>query len=211
MSQAPSSPRPHRYSLQVTLVSDLREVLGVLEDVHDSIALLDALLSAEQYYGRNEAWWSRWLWFRLPPFEYEGAVWQREASLSLLPHERLTVVSLQMSSPGWLEVAGSLNPLETIRRYLEDREIRRQNRDFRDRIEEERGDAETAYLRLQGESMQNEILRERIEILNQLGVPQVEQARLLNISLLKPLDRLADVVDRGQLALPDDGEDPEDD
>lgn len=211
MSSGGTAPVASSFWLDVGLLRDLRRVAEALEQAHDSLALLDAVMNEEVPYSRRELWSPRLV---RPPFETTWptnarSIWLEEASLALLPSERVHIVRLNISSPGWLEVIGSWNPLETIRKYMQDREERRRNRLFRDRIEEDRGDQQNEALRLENERALNEVLRERVDLLEDLGIPAAERARILNIAVAEPLSQLGELADQGLLRLeaplPDDG------
>jgi hypothetical protein len=88
---------------------------------------------------------------------------------SVLPEFRLTIKRVRIESPGFWEFVGSLNPLQQIRDYLNDRHKRRQDREFRENVE-------STKLRLENELIQrsiwekeNAVLRDRIAVLRDLG------------------------------------------
>ncbi len=56
----------------------------------------------------------------------------------VLPQDRLYLSKIEIASPGWIEVLGALNPLEMIRKYLQDRHTRRQDKDYRETAEAQR-------------------------------------------------------------------------
>lgn len=51
---------------------------------------------------------------------------------TVLPEHRLVIKSIRIESPGFWEVFASLNPLQQIREYLNDRHKRKQDREFRE-------------------------------------------------------------------------------
>lgn len=51
---------------------------------------------------------------------------------AVVPEHRLVVKRVRIESPGLWEFAASLNPLQQIREYLNDRHQRRQDREFRE-------------------------------------------------------------------------------
>ena len=200
----------HRYWVDIESVRDLRHVLGALEDAYDSIAFLDSQLSEEESWYLRTLVRSEWTWPVSPrPDPYSRGIWRTEIRGFRLPEQTLTIASLALDSPGWLTVLGELSPLETIRRYLTDREERRRNRQYRDRLEEERGDLENESLRLENEQSRTRLMRERIEVMDSLGIPKSEQARILNLALIEPLDEVGQLQDRGLLSLYRPSEDDE--
>lgn len=81
---------------------------------------------------------------------------------ALPPNVRLKLERVRIESPGVWEFLGSLNSLQQIREYLNDRHKRRQDREFREDLERER-------LELENEAQRNKVLRERIETMRDLG------------------------------------------
>jgi hypothetical protein len=73
------------------------------------------------------------------------------------PSEHLKLQKAQLASPGVLEFLGSLNPLEFIRKSLDDRHRRRQDRDYREGHENRR-------LYLENLLLENEVMRGRMEL-----------------------------------------------
>lgn len=116
-----------------------------------------------------------------------------EEVASLVPHsERLVLKAAQLSSPGYWDFLGKLNPLEVIRHYLNDRHERRKDRDYRE-------SAEARRLRLENLKLENQVLRERIEIARGLGATERDLAPLLNELVYRPLQALDRHQDRNVL------------
>lgn len=185
-----------RFWLDVDLVSDLREVLDALDSCHASVALFESLTTdLPSRWVVADAWWM-----------YSSSIdprarWIQEARIALLPDERLQVLELNLSSPGWLEVVGAWNPLAFIRDFLSDREERRRNREYRDRIEEEKGEAEVERLRLENERLRTDVFRDRVATLVDLGMPMSEAIRMVNVGLQEPLEEFGTLADRGLVRL----------
>lgn len=111
-------------------------------------------------------------------------------STSLLPEFRLHLQRVRIESPGFWEFLGAINPLQQIREYLKDRHARKQDKDFRN-------DSEADRLRLENELIQrsiwksdNSILRERIEILRELGHSDTEIRQMVWSIAGMPLAKL---------------------
>lgn len=81
---------------------------------------------------------------------------------SVLPELRLFVSKVEIQSPVILEIVGVLNPLETIRRYLNDRDERRKDKEYREAADRRKRD-------LENESLLNKVLAARVQILRDLG------------------------------------------
>ena len=62
-----------------------------------------------------------------------------------------------------------MNPLEVVRKYLNDRHERRKDRDYRERAEERR-------LQLENLQTENEVLEQRIKIAKELGATENDLA-----------------------------------
>jgi hypothetical protein len=100
---------------------------------------------------------------------------------SLVPHsEQLVLSAVKLSSPGFWEFLGKLNPLEVMRQYLNDRHERRKDREYRESAEERR-------LRLENLKLENEVISGRIRIAKELGATDRDLAPLLNELVNKPL------------------------
>jgi hypothetical protein len=115
----------------------------------------------------------------------------QQAVASLVPPtERLILAAVELSSPGAWEFLGNLNPLEVVRKYLNDRHERRKDRDYRERAEERR-------LQLENLRTENEVLEQRIRIAKELGATESDLAPLLNELVIKPLNALGAYQDKG--------------
>jgi len=106
------------------------------------------------------------------------------------PSDRLVIGRVRIESPGFWEFLGSLNPLQQIREYLNDRHKRRQDREFREAAEKERLALENELIRRQIYEKENSVLRERIAILKELGYSNEDIDRLIWTSVGAPLSRL---------------------
>ena len=110
---------------------------------------------------------------------------------SLVPYsEQLILSAVKLTSPGFWEFLGKINPLEVIRQYLNDRHERRKDREYRESAEKRR-------LRLENLKLENEVIRERIQIAKELGATDRDLAPLLNELVNKPLLRLDQYQDKG--------------
>jgi hypothetical protein len=112
----------------------------------------------------------------------------RRPDLVVLPEDRLRVHAVSVQSPGFWEFLGALNPLETIRKYLSDRHERKKDNAYRNTAEAER-------LRLDNEKLKTEVVKERIEILRGLNIPEDRIAVILNLHVATPLSKLDEAQD----------------
>jgi len=72
------------------------------------------------------------------------------------PESILEIKSIKISSPGFFEFLGSINPLEFIRNFLNDRHNRMMDREFLSLEKEKK--------RMEVEILKNQVMRERIEM-----------------------------------------------
>jgi hypothetical protein len=100
-------------------------------------------------------------------------------------------------SPGFWDVVGTLNPLETLRLYLNDRHQRRKDKDFRNEQERRKFDQEERAREAQLEWMEDSAIIRRIEEAKRLGAKDRDIAPLLNELLRRPLRSIARHQDRG--------------
>lgn len=105
----------------------------------------------------------------------------------------LIVGRVRFESPGLLEFLGALNPLEVLRKYINDRHERQKDRSYRD-------EAERRALELQNAILELRYVREAAELerefqSNRVPADQIQQLWLSRIQ--KPLDEVAGYVDRG--------------
>lgn len=116
----------------------------------------------------------------------------------ILPSERLIISKVNIQSPGFWEVLGSLNPLQQIREYIKDRHERKKDQKYRSRQEEEIGELEIQVRK-------DKIINQRIETLRELGYSDVEIRQLVTAMVIQPLNRLGNHQDNGQIEGPDEG------
>lgn len=85
---------------------------------------------------------------------------------------------------------GALNPLEVLRKYINDRHERRKDKEYRETAEKRR-------LALENLSLENKVISDRVKLAKQLGATNRDLAPLLNELVYKPLVALDSVQDRG--------------
>lgn len=104
--------------------------------------------------------------------------------------ERLALAKVELSSPGFWEFLGSLNPLEVLRKYLNDRHERGKDKRYRESAEERR-------LRLENLMLENTVISERIKIAKEIGATDRDLAPLVNALARDPLLALDQYQNRG--------------
>jgi hypothetical protein len=164
----------------------LRDLLAAADDAHSGLIAFDRIVFRRRYPRTpdRELYFQDWI-----PWYPEWS--QREILESwVFLDERLVVRRVQLASPGFWEFLGSLNPLEVIRQYLDDRHRRRQDREFREREEARR-------LGLENDLREIEVVRERLRTAREYGIPDEALAPLLQSLVGQPLGRLGRLQDRG--------------
>jgi len=114
----------------------------------------------------------------------------------VLPSDRLYISKVNIQSPGFWEVLGSLNPLQQIREGLKDHHERKKDNKYRSRQEEELG--ELAII-----EKKEGILNTRIDTLKKLGYSDTEIRQLVTTMVIEPLNKLGRHQDNGQIERPD--------
>lgn len=102
---------------------------------------------------------------------------------SIPPTFRLTVERVQIESPGFWEVMASMNPLQQIREFLNDRHKRRQDREWREAAEKEK-------LAHENEVLRNTVIQGRVTILRDLGFGNEEIGAYVWSEIGPPMSRL---------------------
>ena len=146
------------------------------------------------------------LWFRSPmghrfplemllelgyPFSAFGQVGRVPLRVDALPPSaRLTLERVRIESPGFWEFVASLNPLQQIREYLNDRHRRRQDIEFREAPEKKRLELDNELIQRQIEENDNTNLKQRIAILRDVGYDDDAIRDMIWMSFGNSLSRL---------------------
>jgi hypothetical protein len=119
---------------------------------------------------------------------------QRQTDINkiVLPSDRLSINKVNIQSPGFWEFFGSLNPLQQMREYLNDRHERKKDKKYRSRQEEELGDLTIM-------EKKNNILNQRIETLRGLGFSETEIRQMVMSMVIEPLNRLGEHQNNGEI------------
>ena len=115
----------------------------------------------------------------------------------LLPEDRLIISKINIQSPGFWEVLGSLNPLQQIREYLNDRHNRGKDKRWREQTEKDKAVLENELIQRQIFEAENKTVRERIEIYKELGFSDQEIRQLIWANVGRPLMELGKHQDNG--------------
>jgi DNA-directed RNA polymerase subunit N (RpoN/RPB10) len=102
----------------------------------------------------------------------------------------LRISSVQLQSPGFWEFLGTLNALETFRKYLADRHERRKDRNWREPYEAEKAGLENEQLRTQ-------VVKDQVDLLTKVGVPRHLIRRVVLTHVTRPLSTIDRFQDSG--------------
>ena len=169
----------------------ITEISAFLSDLENAYLAL---------YAIHHLWLPERMWHRFPleflmapgsPFSGFGQMGRIQLGVDALPpNARLTLESVRIESPGVWEFLASLNPLQQIREYLNDRHRRRQDMEFREDPERKRLELDNELVQRQVEKMDIANFREKIEILRELGYSDDEIRRMIWMNFGVPLARL---------------------
>lgn len=116
---------------------------------------------------------------------YQGMSYVR--MLGLTNARALGINRVELNSPGFWEIIGSLNPLAQVRGYLADRHERNKDRDYRNDAEKRQLNAEARLKELEVQRAEVAVAREKYELAAQ--IVGVDDARKLAITGLDDLWR----------------------
>jgi hypothetical protein len=102
----------------------------------------------------------------------------------------LRISSVQLQSPGFWEFLGTLNALETLRKYVADRHERRKDRNWREPYEVEKAGLEIEHLR-------NQDIKDKVDLLTKVGVPRSLIRRIVVAHVTQPLATMDRFQDSG--------------
>jgi hypothetical protein len=194
----------------VTYVHEFTEILWHIDRAYNAVYFFFDLVSdVEDAHRLWRRYWPGPDWPAVLPFFALPVRGQRKAVLSLPaladirdiakdvagyvePGDRLSLIACQIGSPGFLEFIGKLNPLEVIRQWVQDRHERRKDREYREHAENEK-------LHLGNQLLRNQVLKERIEMLRELGVPRTAIKQVINKLLVEPFVPVQKHLDSGEV------------
>jgi hypothetical protein len=174
--------------------SEIQDLLQALEVAYQAVSRVE--VAAENILGMFE-WAERYG----PPFRYWLPAGVSQPSLSdAYPSDPLVVARVELSSPGFWELLGSLSPLEVLRKYLNDRHEHRKDNDYRSPAERRRLDLENERLAIENTMSAIKVVDRLYEMERRHG-PELyaSQAwrRTMRAELREPLEQLTDFDRRG--------------
>ena len=113
------------------------------------------------------------------------------------PSARLSLERVQIESPGIWEFAASLNPLEQIRKFLNDRHERRKDKEYREEIEKERLKRDNELIQAQIVKQYIANLHYMIEIMGEAGIDDDVLQQIIWAQVGNPMSRLGVHQDTG--------------
>jgi hypothetical protein len=183
--------------IQVTTAGSVRQAIGTLcaiEEAYLQIYAANILLERlnDTYFRMTKI---------MPPKVLIGIgySWPLDAGFSfsaeeirrrlLLAEDHLLISRIEISSPGFWEFLGALNPLEQFRKYLNDRHERKKDKEYRNK-------AEATKLRHENELLAVEVFSDRAQALKQVGFSDDDIRRIL-LPAAHALNNVAELQDDG--------------
>jgi hypothetical protein len=170
-------------------VEDARDILLSFEQAYNSISRFDSFVAAVQQIDQYIPLPRQNKLVSLFGYEllgYPGSQYFIDPFFDAVP---LELSAVQLASPGFWEFVGALSPLETIRDYVNDRHERIKDKEWRDDILHRKAEHENTIL-------ENQAVRERIDILRSLGYTDDEIRSLTSQQIVLPLRGLGKLQDR---------------
>jgi len=159
-------------------VKEIAEFLTSLEEAYNNLYVFDFYVSNREDLFRKPSYY--------PPREYSVPFEQIRGLV--LPEDELRLDSVVIESPGLWEFLGALNPIETIRKYLNDRHERKKDAEFRNEHERKKGELEI-------EKLKTQVFKDRVEALKEAGFGKEEIRRMIVEHGANPLQSLDEFQD----------------
>jgi hypothetical protein len=168
----------------------IRDLVAAVHDTHSGYVAFDRIVSDLEREYRDFPFPRRYVALGAPARWYPWFDPFGVADSFVFADERVIVARVELSSPGFWDFLGSLSPLEVIRKYLDDRHRRRQDRAYRE-------GEEKRQLGLENDLREIEVIRRRLELARENGVPESTLQPLLQQLVGRPLEALGTLQDRG--------------
>ena len=148
-------------------ITEIRAYLEVVEDAYNNLYALDIIIDRAREISNDAGNASGYGKRKKPNFRSLKPL--KGVDNLILPEDKLLLSSIVIQSPGIWEFLGSLNPLEVMRNYLNDRHERKKDVNYRESLERER-------LILENERLRTQTIQDYANLLRDLNVPE-EQIR----------------------------------
>lgn len=167
-------------------VTELVQFLTDLELAYNSLIIFYIFLQRDK--------------FQYFPFEYplqKDNFQLDKSNIDFLPEYWLEVKRVNINSPGFWEFLGSLNALEQIRKYLNERHERQKDHRWREQTDRVKAIRENQLIETQIMKENLEIIKERIQIYRDIGLTDLELRKFIMENIGNPLKQLANHQDTG--------------
>jgi hypothetical protein len=139
----------------------------------------------------QQAYVAAYIFFTAPPKQLVSLARLEAKGTAELPMLTDLVLSrVTLSSPGFWEFVGSLNPLKVLVDYLQQAHERKKDEDYRNNAERDK-------LALENELLRNRVIKERVELLQNVGFNNAELKGLMTTYLSEPLLKTREHVNSG--------------
>lgn len=181
-------------------VSEVTDILTTLEEAYNSICLFESLLDTASRYERLSERGRFYIGPTAFPYLWQARFghirdWPPTPQMlraAVNHQDQLILKSVELHSPGFWEVVGNLNPLETLRKTLGDVHERRKDREYREA-------AEKRKLDLENRLRETELMQKQVDLLKSIGATDADLAPFRNVLVIDPLTRLGRLQDQGLL------------
>ncbi|MDX1906420.1 MAG: hypothetical protein SF053_05240 [Bacteroidia bacterium] len=178
-------------------IDEITTYLKDMEDAYESLYVFNQKLELLNPNSEKYRRFGPWIYEFGFPYLFDTTRSIQENRKLVLPEDRLIIEKVSIQSPGFWEFLGSLNPLLQIREYLNDRHRRRQDREWREETEKQKAILENQIIQQKLIEGNNPIIKDRIEILKELGYTQEEIRQLIWTNVSTPLMQLGKHQDNG--------------
>lgn len=167
-----------------TFLRDLENAYNAIYFYNHSIARWEDRYRHYRRFGPPEVFFNV---FEQPDNEFSATSIPSDV---VFPECRLELKRISIQSPGFWEFVGSLNPLQQLREYLNDRHERRKDSDYRMMAEKERLKLENDLLQRQIVEKDLEILTRQAEMMERWGFRKRDIQQMAWARLGRPLSQL---------------------
>jgi hypothetical protein len=174
------------------LLRDARSLLKALEDAYDGLAAFYAVTDDLGFLARR---WRRYFRYEREAAPFGWPTAHKPAHEVIGTDDVLILQSVELQSPGYIEVLGALNPLEFIRRSLNDRHQRKPEL-WREAEPERAARLVNDNLELRNERLALENVGNRLDLEREFDIPRTELTSLYRRYVAPNLQVLGDTMER---------------
>ena len=173
-------------------VSTINKYLAAMEHAYNSSFVFDQLVEQASQIGQSTG--------NRPPLPISAILWHSwwpptpsKIAAFVPDDQKLILKGVVLQSPGFWDFVGSLNPLQMLLTYLNERHERQKDNDYRNL-------AEARKLALENQLLENQVITQRTAILKDLGATENDLAVLKSQLLRQPLQELSIFQDQRLIA-----------